>query len=236
MLRKQDGRVGFTLVELLVVVAVIGILIALLLPAVQAARGAARRSQCLHQLRELGVAVHLHLDTHDGQFPRSSHSANAVGEAPWAWSLAATLDPTFDHERESYPAGLVDSAYRCPEDIRTGYRAWSYGKNVWFELEAYETQSALGLPWNEKGPTYKRLKSVPSTSRTVLFAEVDGEQDHLMAHFWLTGGKPEIAPRRHAGVSNYLWVDGHATTAEFESTFDLAEEIDRWNPGEAGEP
>jgi hypothetical protein len=37
-------------------------------------------------------------------------------------------------------------------------------------------------------------------------------------------------------VSNYLWVDGHATTAEFESTFDLAEEIDRWNPGEAGEP
>nr|WP_261342525.1 H-X9-DG-CTERM domain-containing protein [Botrimarina colliarenosi] len=57
-----------------------------------------------------------------------------------------------------------------------------------------------------------------------------------MAHFWLTGGEPEIAPDRHTGVSNYLWVDGHATTAAFESTFNLDEEIDRWNPGTAAEP
>lgn len=238
MLRKQCGRVGFTLVELLVVIAVIGVLVALLLPAVQAARGAARRAQCLHQLREIGLAVHLHLDTHDGQFPRSSHSAAGVGAAPWAWTLAATLDPSFDPDRDPYPAWLMDGAYRCPEDDRRGPRHYSYGKNVWFELLTGEISQALET---DASATYERLRSIPAPSRTVLFAEVAGRPDqpmtadHLMSHLWLSGGAIEVDADRHAGLSNYLWVDGHTTTAPFDSTFDLRQPLDRWNPGTAAE-
>ena len=76
----SQGRSGFTLVELLVVITIIGILIALLLPAVQAAREAARKSQCSNNLRQVGLGLH-NFESVYGTFPPGTLAENAFNTA-----------------------------------------------------------------------------------------------------------------------------------------------------------
>ena len=100
---------AFTLVELLVVIGVVAILLALLLPAVQAARGAARRTACQNQLRQIALAAHSHVDARDRLPAGTDPGTSATPYRGWLVSLLPFLE-------ETATANLVAAEYRASPD------------------------------------------------------------------------------------------------------------------------
>lgn len=177
---RRPSRFGFTLVELLVVIAIIGILIALLLPAVQAAREAARRSQCVNNLKQCGVGLHNYNDTmkvlpphafYGGTYPARGHRGSLlVHLLPYIEQQAlydlfdfAPVPPTpTDMNSQRAPTPFKDgntllrsatvATYLCPSD-GTAYR----------KIGTIPNQAQTGSYWGCMGPSNSYSNS-PSCS------------------------------------------------------------------------
>ncbi len=134
MIRQSDrSRMSaFTMVELLVVIAIIGALVAMLLPAVNAARAAARRTQCTNNLRQIGLSVEMYLDSHGEEYPDVA-ILPGVGTAP---SVLETFGPYFERNQATLRCPSDDAFYRRDEPIQPELSYFDlYGQS--YEYRAY---------------------------------------------------------------------------------------------------
>jgi prepilin-type N-terminal cleavage/methylation domain-containing protein len=196
---------GFTLMELLVVIGIIGLLAGLLMPALSGAKQKARQAKCLNHLRQLGLALSLYADDYEGQFPPRRR-------APTNW--VAQL-------RSYY---LDKQVLKCPNDAWREERSYLInGWNDYFESALSRSDFERFRQW--RWPNGMKQSAIPNAAETIAFGEKRTGSRHY--HVDITQGTrrnatagndvTEVAQNRHktggdsndrSGGSNHAFADG----------------------------
>jgi len=212
----------------MVAVAVVAVLAALLLPALGAGIQSSEAAQCSANLRTLAAGVLACAAENNGALPRSSHSAWAANEKAWSKAILPYLGEKPDPTNQEW-AAIQKRRFRCPAD-KSRRSGQSYGLNVFFELKP-DFDEYEGSPQQ-----WRALPSIPAPTRTILLAEVGGNSDHVMAHFWEGEGSAgyDCAHDRHEGRANYAFADGHIELRRLVEIYAPSQSLNRWNPSLAG--
>jgi prepilin-type N-terminal cleavage/methylation domain-containing protein/prepilin-type processing-associated H-X9-DG protein len=227
--QSDDGPLqrsrAFTLVELLVVMAILGVLMSLLLPNLRGAMDAAKRVKCKSNLRQIGLAMVQYAGDHEGRMLPARH-AEITWDVNETWYRYATpyLDPAKSADRYA-PAGAKEyyAAWRhlaCPAQTPANEPAplwptWSniglyvtYGIHISSSGSGYTYSDGYGLIDNVTGRR-RNLAGLVDPSRTLVFTDT-WTVDYVYNLFYInTGGSAgSYLPNRHAGY-NASFADGH---------------------------
>jgi prepilin-type N-terminal cleavage/methylation domain-containing protein/prepilin-type processing-associated H-X9-DG protein len=223
-------RPGFTLVELLVVMAIIGILLGLLFPAVQAARQSADATRCANNLHQIGIGLTLFAGNHGGKFPETHHATVAGGEEK---SWVFTLGPYIENVNNMRVCPRDREADEWPEQRETT----SYLINEYISMATYDAERNLHKMKDTSHTitvfegSDARYETAKSAGQSLLFYE------HAHPSRWFSQRNidrklvwhylcQEVQPDRHwssyrddhtAGVAHYLYADGHVEMNSAES-------------------
>ena len=226
-------RTGFTLVELLVVVAIIGILIALLLPAIQAARASAQRVQCLNNLKQLSLAQAAHESAH-GYFAYPVDKAGP--ERSWSIPLLSYIGHSELYDRYQFKKHWYDPAnapvittpvvtFICPSSTTEGKRLYSgvtdKGKaytayigdyaacrQVKSSLKTAGLVSVVGDGIVSKDLKRRALDVADGLSNTIMFGERAGGPMHYVNRATTTSTAPSDGLCWGARA-NYMQLEGY---------------------------
>ena len=192
-------RRGFTLVELLVVIAIVGMLVAFLLPAVNAARNAARRTQCMNNLRQVGLSIEMYLDSHGEEYPHVA-AIPGIGDDP---SVLEVFGPYFERNQATLHCPSDSSFYRRDEDDEPHLSYYQkFGQS--YEYLAFRLG---GKNRKEIVKSTRRIRVETDSGRTerkrveikLKLSEVVVMRDYSYFH----GGQGQV------GARNALYADGH---------------------------
>ncbi len=193
MTRCTRGR-AFTLIELLVVIAIIGILIALLLPAVQKVRAAAQRTQCINNLKQIGLALHGFHDV-NGSFPP------ALDNLPWENNTPGRYPITQKYWMLSWMARILPFIEQ---------------DNLWKVTEAEENDTSIPLPnrydpWNNKNHQTKLYGYTALGTEIKIFTCPADDRTYLATKVTEYGETFLIGFTEYLGVNGICHRGGHTT-------------------------
>lgn len=189
---SRKARVGFTLVELLVVIAIMSVLIGMLLPAVQYARSTARRTQCLSQLHNIGVAMESYMNNHGerAKFPDCAQLPSLTPNRP---TLVKTLADYIENDTV---------VFKCPSDDAFFRDAVLAQMNPPKPAEGLAFHEKEGLSYEYNAPRLAkntRQKVMENRSSATVWISYDFEAFH--------GTEGEDGSRC------FVYADGHADSS-----------------------